>query len=395
MLIKCVLIVILIISSKYLLSKATLRSTTSQTQTQESMLTKPLQKPLVNKSMNLVPMKLKGTNTYPQVKLYHPHATEEMNKGLQSKLLNILRSETVGFDSCILLDFPLHENKGDSAISLGELNALHAINLTVENAYGQLWKGARGAQYKALKPDLNPEHTVILANGGGNIGAWPEADDLRADTMAAFKNFKYVILSQSVHFFNKAHEEKTKKQYATHGHVTVLLRDQNSFNFTQQHLEPVKPVQAPDMAFGIGSVHRYFQPLHDVIWINRADKENGIYCKPKFPDHVTYIVSDWVTFSSPTGKHIVDDMYIKTHNGLMFLQRARVVVTDRLHGYILSTLLDIPAVIIDNKLRKLSNFRNTWTAGKDHAVVAKDCQDAVAKAMDFLGKNKTVKVPAF
>ena len=364
-------------------------------QPQESWFPQPVQNPLESTKVTFGPSLLKRRNTHPKVNPYQPHKTEELIKGLHANLLEVLRSETARFDSCLLLDFPLHENKGDSAISVGELNALYASNLTVVNAYEQLYGEKGKAKYKTLQQDLNPKQTVILATGGGNIGAWSEADKLRAPAMTVFKHFKYVILSQSVHFFNMAHQTETRDQYATHGHVTILLRDETSFNFTRQYLKPVKPVQAPDMAFGLGPVYRYFSPSLDVIWINRADKEKGVVCKPKFPDHITYLVSDWVRFSSPAGQSIVENMYMKTHNGFLFLQRAKVVVTDRLHGYIMSTLLDIPVVIIDNKLKKLTNFRNTWTAGKDHAVVAQDCQDAVVKAMSFLGTVRTMKAPGF
>ena len=272
-------------------------------------------------------------------------------------MLEVLRSETARFDSCLRLDFPVHENKGDSAITVAKLNALHAINLTVVNVNEEFYGGNGQAKYKALQPELNPKQTVILATGGGNIGAWPQVDGLRAIARTVFKNFEYVILSQSVHFFSMAHQKQTRDQYTAHGHhVTMLVRDETSFNFTWQYLESKKSVQAPDMAFGIGTVYRYFSPSLDVIWINRADKEKGVVCNPKFPDHVTYLVSDWVRFSSLAGKSIVENMYMKTHNGFLFLQRAKVVVTDRLHGYILSTLLDIPVVIIDNKLKKLTNF---------------------------------------
>ena len=324
------------------------------------------------------------------------HQTENLVKSLQTKLHETLRSQLAGFESCVLLDIPQHENKGDLAISLGELSALHAVNLTIRNIYGQLYKGSDQLSYKDIKPELNPKETVILAHGGGNIGAWSEADTyLRAPAMEVFKEFKYVILAQSVYFFYKAHQVRTRGQYAAHGDVTILLRDQHSYNETQQNLKPAKPIPSPDMAFGIGPVYRYFPPSLDIIWISRGDKERGVICNPKFPDDISYLVTDWLKFASPGSESIVDKIYMKTHNGFTFLQRAKALVTDRLHGYILATLLDIPTVIIDNKLKKLTNFRNTWTAGKDHTVVAKDCQDAVGKAMDFLKPVSTKKAPGF
>ena len=56
--------------------------------------------------------------------------------------------------------------------------------------------------------------------------------------------------------------------------------------------------------------------------------------------------------------------------GLQLLQRGRVLVTDRLHGHILSTLLGVPHVLLDNQDQKLSSFHNTWTRGLRLARVA-------------------------
>jgi pyruvyl transferase EpsO len=55
----------------------------------------------------------------------------------------------------------------------------------------------------------------------------------------------------------------------------------------------------------------------------------------------------------------------RLRRGLGILASGRVVVTDRLHGHILSLLLGIPHVVLDNSYGKLSRFRATWTNGID------------------------------
>jgi exopolysaccharide biosynthesis protein PssK len=47
--------------------------------------------------------------------------------------------------------------------------------------------------------------------------------------------------------------------------------------------------------------------------------------------------------------------------GCRLLARGKVVVTDRLHGHILSLLLGIPHVLLDNSYGKLRHFHETWT----------------------------------
>lgn len=47
--------------------------------------------------------------------------------------------------------------------------------------------------------------------------------------------------------------------------------------------------------------------------------------------------------------------------GFDLLGSAHFVITDRLHGHILSTVIGVPHVLMDSKLGKNLNFHNTWT----------------------------------
>jgi pyruvyl transferase EpsO len=48
--------------------------------------------------------------------------------------------------------------------------------------------------------------------------------------------------------------------------------------------------------------------------------------------------------------------------GRRLLSRGRVVVTDRLHGHILSLLMGIPNVVVDTGYGKVAGVRAAWTA---------------------------------
>ena len=100
------------------------------------------------------------------------------------------------------------------------------------------------------------------------------------------------------------------------------------------------------------SVPRFQFPVFDVMWIRRLDGERPGYTTiPTHPPEVRFHVSDWWGWASNTDK--VPSSLEKAHyisvNGFMYLSRGRVVATDRLHGHILSTLMDIPHVLIDNR----------------------------------------------
>src|SRR3546814_3331383 len=50
----------------------------------------------------------------------------------------------------------------------------------------------------------------------------------------------------------------------------------------------------------------------------------------------------------------------RLRRGISMLSQGRVIVTDRLHAHILSLLLDIPQVVLDNMYGKVSAFAAQW-----------------------------------
>ncbi|ELT90872.1 hypothetical protein CAPTEDRAFT_217243 [Capitella teleta] len=61
----------------------------------------------------------------------------------------------------------------------------------------------------------------------------------------------------------------------------------------------------------------------------------------RFPDNVTFIERDWDGhWPTPRGETLMDQLHLFPFNGLLYLQRGPVLITDRLHGYIISSLFD-------------------------------------------------------
>ncbi|XP_050388402.1 uncharacterized protein LOC126807697 [Patella vulgata] len=235
----------------------------------------------------------------------------------------------------MLLDIALHENKGDPAITIGEMTLIKRMNKTL-----------------VYYCDFN--------------------------------------ICKNNHLFC---EDLYRKQT----NLTMLLRDRHSLQLAEKHFagQP-KLILAPDMAFQIGPVRRFMKPFFDVLWIRRTDRERVGDVIPTLPTDITIRIGDWLGWRTPhTHKHM-ENAYLIANNGLVFLQRGRVVITDRLHGHILSTLLDIPHVILNNKWNKVSNYHNTWTKSLKNTRVANNASHAIDLARKLLIEYSDVlpeKVP--
>jgi pyruvyl transferase EpsO len=55
--------------------------------------------------------------------------------------------------------------------------------------------------------------------------------------------------------------------------------------------------------------------------------------------------------------------------GIELLSRGRIVVTDRLHAHVISSLLDIPNYVFDSYDGKISALYETWTKGRAEATL--------------------------
>ncbi|XP_060571655.1 uncharacterized protein LOC132729840 [Ruditapes philippinarum] len=301
--------------------------------------------------------------------------------------MNIFKSLLGGYKYAMLFDYSHSENKGDSAITVGETLLLRKLKIEIVfvckiHCIDYQLDRAHNISKKYTSKDL-----VILFHGGGNVIGWPLSDVSRGKQIKRFMQFNIVMFPQSILIMGPdSHIKFCQKIYASHQRLTFLWRDKVSFDLGKKLFPKVRSLLSPDIAYQIGFVSRFMYPTFDILWIRRTDKESPHYNTPLAPEGYRMHVSDWLMWKNPRGDSPMEDSFLMTTNGMMFLQRGRVVITDRLHGHILSTLLNIPHVYIDNKQRKISNYHTTWTAGLDNVVLANSSIDAVEKAKELLLK---------
>lgn len=273
-----------------------------------------------------------------------------------------------------LVDFPDHSNVGDSAIWLGETCFFSKHGLTP--AYCSSLRSHSSADMKAAI-GKGP----IYLHGGGNFGTiWKAHQDFRIDLLKSFPHQPIVQLPQSIHFQSLEMIDETAKAIEQHGNFTLLVRDKPSLDFAQRHFQ-CETLLCPDMAFFMGSLERR-SPTYDIFYLLRTDLEGAIQGEVQHGKQ-SFKVDDWLEESRLSIKmtsalsRLVNlagnaqtarfDRYdrlarARLSRGIDMLSSGRVVVTDRLHGHIMSTLLGIPNVALDNNYGKLQNFIQAWTS---------------------------------
>lgn len=291
-----------------------------------------------------------------------------------------------------LVDFPDHSNVGDSAIWLGEMAYLRT-------------RGRLPAYYSAIADfdDAACRAAIgdgpILIHGGGNMGTlWPKHEAFRLRLLREHRGRPIVQMPQSIHYADPAAAAEMAGAIRAHGRFTLLVRDARSLAFANAHFDcPVR--LCPDAALMLGRRQR-MSASTPVFALLRTDHERA-------PDSAALpagvVADDWLEedpgqkrylrLALGLGRLVTRDPMAqraarqqrlaawRLQRGLAMLSTGELVVTDRLHAHILSLLLDIPHVLLDNSYGKVAGFADQWTGDYAGLMRATSRTEAFATAL--------------
>ncbi|MCW4461909.1 polysaccharide pyruvyl transferase family protein [Sphingomonas sp. BT-65] len=289
-----------------------------------------------------------------------------------------------------LVDFPDHSNVGDSAIWLGEMAYLRA-RARLPAYHSALGNHDDTAMRAAIGDG------AILIHGGGNFGTlWPRHEAFRLHLLRSHKGRPIVQMPQSIHYAGEAGIAEMAGAIREHGNFTLLVRDARSLAFAQRHFD-CRVALCPDAALMLGRQRRAPARV-PVMALLRTDHERAGSEEEAVPPGV--IADDWLEEDSRERRRIRLSLRLRRlftrdpqamrlarqqmlaqwrlARGLAMLSQGEAVVTDRLHAHILSLLLDIPHVLLDNSYGKVRGFAEQWTgayAGLSHATTRREAID--------------------
>jgi exopolysaccharide biosynthesis predicted pyruvyltransferase EpsI len=168
-----------------------------------------------------------------------------------------------------LVNYPNHHNVGDPALYLGTLATLRRNRIRVTYRCEH-----RTYSRRSLAQELRRGTSVILINGGGNLGDQYPQQHTRAQVLADFPGVPTIQLAQSLWFEDEANLESFAELVARHGNLTMLMRDRASYERAARTFD-AEVMLCPDMACGLGPLPRPGPPSQDIVWLRRTD---STYC---------------------------------------------------------------------------------------------------------------------
>lgn len=300
-----------------------------------------------------------------------------------------------------LVDFPDHSNVGDSAIWLGEIAYLRRADRmpAYVSALGDHDDAAMAAAIGG---------GTILIHGGGNFGTlWPKHEAFRLRMLRRHRDRAIVQMPQSIHYDAPERAEEMAAAIRDHGRFTLLVRDAKSLAFARERFDCVVEL-CPDAALMLGRLPRPARAVAPVFALLRTDHERANGADAELPPGV--IADDWLEedkhardrirmalklrrllVRDPQERRLVRQRMLaewRVKRGLAMLAQGETVVTDRLHAHILSLLLDIPHVLLDNSYGKVAGFADQWTADYAGLSRATSRESAIETALAATTKKE-------
>ncbi len=326
-----------------------------------------------------------------------PH---ELIRSLQSRLDDVLGSRIPPNTTVALLDYPNHDNVGDTLIWQGTIRFLHKHRCEIGYACDRTSFSPR-----RLTKRIGPGAAVLL-HGGGNFGdVWPTFQRFREHAVDELPHHPIVQLPQSVEFRDPSAMQRSAAVMNRHPQLTIVTRDTVSQRALQASLT-AEVLLAPDMAFALGTLARDAgEAVSSVLWLARTDAER--LHEPQLGGDV--LIVDWPRESArmktfrygnrilgkglalsnldlPRATNLHHRMLSfhaeqRQRAGLATMANPRVVITDRLHAHILCVLLGLPHILLDNSYGKLRRFYEAWTSNLHDVQWATSPNDALDKAL--------------
>jgi pyruvyl transferase EpsO len=302
------------------------------------------------------------------------HPMEELKNQLR-QILKVIPSGA----SIYYIDYPVYNNGGDLLIMKGAEAFFKDNDIRVQ------------ARYNVLDfPDklIIPQDQIIVLQGGGNFGdLYPVHQKLREKIVASYPKHRIVLLPQTIFFKEEEEYNRTARLFNAHKDIHLFVRDTLSCDMASQKFHECSVYLAPDMAHQLWPIVKNSKPSKEMLYFFRTDIEiTSEQEELEWNGCGDYL--DWASLYNRVEKKSINLIVRMMKKGMKpLLMQAiwskysdylvdkavkrfseyRNVQTSRLHGHILSCLMDKPNTLLDNSYGKNSNYYHTWTSGIESA----------------------------
>ena len=284
----------------------------------------------------------------------------------------------------IIMGIPHHGNLGDNAIALAEEQMVEKYFPKCEVI--QLPEKQLIEYAKNIKNSINNDDLILL-HGSGNIGdTYMVPEEGRRFIIESFPNNKIIVFPQTAFFDSDEELQKSKKIYNSHKELTIMAREEKSYNLMKKEFYKCKIFLTPDIVMSLKETMNLERK--DILLLFRQDKEQTLNVEEQ--ERIKKIITNKYGEFKLTDMHLgedVTDMEGEKRQSALTqkfeeFNKAKLVVTDRLHGMIFAAITETPCVVFGSYTHKIKeSFK--WLQNLNYIEFCDRIQDF---------ENKVVKV---
>ena len=259
---------------------------------------------------------------------------------------------------------PIHNNYGDEAIFLSTKQFLEEYFPEVK----QIVIKARQIliNLDLIKYIVNDEDVIIIS-GGGYFGLY---DLIIKEQVTIVKNFPN---NQIIFFPCSIFDNPNKKMkyfnflnvFNQHHNLTFFIRDKISFDISKKLFPKSSIYKVPDIStrLDLNFLNNITYKRNGILLILRKDellltRDNRIFIRKISRKYFNNLIKeiDSNKFSIPNSSNILNE----TINFIKLIKTKKLVITDRLHGMILSIITGTPNIVFGNNYHKVESSYDSW-----------------------------------
>lgn len=250
-----------------------------------------------------------------------------------------------------------YSNLGDVAITYAQTKFLEdqgyqVIEIPISQTAEGIWWVKKHIQ----------SNDIVTLIGGGNMGdLYEQIDTLRQLVIEQFPAHKIISFPQTFDFSESQHGQKwlskARNNYQGHNRLTLTAREQVSFELMKKNFSRNNVIKTPDIVLTLKDVISP-SPREGAVICLRDDKEKSINntTSQKIIDVLNLYFDQDIRYRDThiNENNMSIETRVKALNDIwQTFGKAKIVVTDRLHGMIFAYITQTPCIVFTNNNHKI------------------------------------------
>jgi pyruvyl transferase EpsI len=277
-----------------------------------------------------------------------------------------------------------YNNLGDIAITKAQIEYLKAV-LPCDYEIVAIPVSETFNVFRSMKKHIN-SNTIITLIGGGNSGSlydfveWP-----RRFILKHFSECRIISFPQTVYYGSEVRAKVKRKEFVDLckrcKQLTLVAREKQSFDtYQKMFLGTVECLLYPDIVFSMLCPKGHKRDGIAMVFRNDKEKQDhGDLAEDVKNFGEGHSIS--VTENDTCNVSIKGDGFPELENYINEIASKKLVVTDRLHGMIISFITGTPCIVFNNNNNKIGSTFDTWLREQGSVQLAEHISDEMIDRM--------------